>query len=177
MGYYPYYRTGSVNQIQYDKMTDLIYAFLNADNSGNLRLTGDVFNQPNFNQIVTAARASNPNIRIHISSGGGGLSAWFPAVAGNAANRANFCTQMANFIQTNNLDGWDLDWEFPGTSTVNKNAHEELLKDMKAALDAKGLVMCKKLDVSMAVGGETNLAITNPTHADYYNPGAINYVD
>ncbi|HEY8399779.1 MAG TPA: glycosyl hydrolase family 18 protein, partial [Cytophagaceae bacterium] len=90
-------------------------------------------------------------------------------VAGNSAARANFCQKIADFIQTNDLDGWDLDWEYPSGST-EKNNHELLLKDMRTALDAKEAVMGKKLEISVAVGGESG-------HLAYMNSSAVQYVD
>jgi hypothetical protein len=40
-----------------------------------------------------------------------------------AANRHTMATNMANFIIDNNLDGIDIDWEYPGVSYASESAH------------------------------------------------------
>jgi hypothetical protein len=154
------------SQVEYTKLTDVYFAFLNFDAStGNLDLT----NQVQLNTVITAAKANNPNIRIHISTGGGGFDvANFNTMVGNAVARANFVSSMANYIQSKNLDGWNLDWEYPW-SQAEMNNHELLLKDMSTAIKAKQTTMCKQLDVTIAVDGVS--------YGDYLNLNAVNYVD
>jgi len=166
VGYFPSYRDYMASQVEYSKLTDVYFAFLNFDaTTGNLDLT----NQAQLNALITAAKAGNPNIRIHISTGGGGFAvANFNTMVGNAAARANFVSSMANYIQTKNLDGWNLDWEYPW-SQAEMNSHELLLKDMSSAIKAKEIAMCKKLDVTIAVDGVS--------YGDYLNLNAVNYVD
>lgn len=172
MGYFPAYRNALAGTIEYAKMTDVVFAFMNFNPAnGDLDLT----NEPQLDNLIAAARAAKPNIRIHISSGGGGYGGGgqFPTMINNAAARANYVSQMANLIQAKNLDGWDLDWEYPQT-TAEKNNHETLITDMRIALNAKQSVMCKKLDVSIAVGA---LMHTSPPDTWKVNPNTMNYVD
>lgn len=171
LNYYPYYRTGTYSQIEFDKMTDVVYAFLNADANGNL-VFSNTFNQADFDALVATAKAQNPDIKIHISSGGWQLSSWIYPVASDATKRTNFVKQVADFLVDNDLDGWDLDWEFP-SGTLEKDAHEDLLQAMRLEFNERQQLICRHLDVSMAVGGDTSAG----GHINYYNTGAINYVD
>lgn len=157
MGYFPSYRSALAPNIEFNKMTDVVFAFI------NFNATTGVVDNTNFgalNTLITNARAKNPTIRIHISTGGGAFgTAPFQTLTapGNATARTTFVTQMSNLIQTNNLDGWDLDWEHPA-STADKNQQQTLVTEMRAALDLKQATMCKKLEISVAVGGLMNVS-------------------
>jgi GH18 family chitinase len=39
-----------------------------------------------------------------------------------SANAKTMATNMANYIIENNLDGIDIDWEYPGVSTNDSSA-------------------------------------------------------
>ena len=44
-----------------------------------------------------------------------------------SANAETMATNMANFIIKNNLDGIDIDWEYPGVSANDSSAFIELV--------------------------------------------------
>jgi GH18 family chitinase len=172
VGYYPDYRGGSAAQVQYSKMTHLVYAFHNSDNSGNL--LNDI---PSFNTVVnTNARVANPGIKVIISTGGAGSSSFLSPLAASPSALNKFANNMTSFIHTNNLDGWDLDWEFP-SSTTDKNNHQAMVTLMRHKLDSLELIVCKKLEISLAVGGETNPTYCNPCHTNYMNLATISFTD
>ncbi|MFN3405208.1 MAG: glycosyl hydrolase family 18 protein [Cytophagaceae bacterium] len=168
VGYFPSYRDYLVNNVEFNKMTDVIFAFLNFNpNTGAL----DLSNEAQLNNLITRAKAVNPSIRIHISTGGGAFGiAGFNTLTSNNTARANFVNNIANYIQTRNLDGWDLDWEHPSTNT-EKDRHQQLLQEMRVAINAKQAAMCKKLDISIAVSGDLPWAST------LINLASINSVD
>src|SRR6478609_3901747 len=152
MGYFPSYRSPMVANIEFNKMTDVVFAFINFNATTGVL---DNTNMAVLTTLITNARNRNPAIRIHISTGGGNFgTAPFQTLTApaNAAARATFVTQMCNLISTNNLDGWNLDWEHPAT-TAEKNQQQTLVSDMRAGLNAKEAIICKKLELSVAVGG------------------------
>ena len=114
-GYFPYYRSmADVSNVQYNKLTDIIYAFAAIDANGNLQITGPG-GTPDlslFNALKTNC-ASN-GVRLWIAIGGWGLSGNFPGVAANAGRRATLANACLNLCTTHNLSGIDIDWEFPG---------------------------------------------------------------
>ncbi|MDB5271873.1 MAG: chitinase [Chitinophagaceae bacterium] len=164
MGYFPSDAAGWENNVQYTKLTDLVVAFLNPDNSGDLQYTG-AFSQTSFNLLLSNARSNG--VRVFISSGG--ASTVFSTTAADPAARTNYIAQVISFIHTNDLDGFDLDWEFPKTTT-DKDNHELLLHDMRHALDSLYTLTGKKVELSIAVGGELG-------HTAYLNSNALQYID
>ncbi len=206
VGYFPDYQyaAGTVNQIQYAKLTHLIYFSLSPmSNNGTVSTaTSTWFNLASFNAVVDAAKTANPNIKIIIATGGapasgdggsngGDIHLRLRDIAANtvAGSRAQFVSDIGNFIQTYSrtvggvtytLDGWDFDWEFP--NYLNSNAADttnfrNLLGLMRTRLNTAGTALCKNLEISIAVNGEPSIFQTNPSTASYLSPGVINNVD
>ena len=82
------------------------------------KLQGD---QSRFNQVM-ALKQQNPNLKISLSfthtvsnsdnkQGGG-----FSAMAANSQMRKQFAKDCLDYCKKYNLDGIDIDWEFPGLS-------------------------------------------------------------
>lgn len=192
IGYFPNYayNAATYNQIQYNKLTHLDYFALNPDRTGPNQSSGRLqqndiyswFTANYFTNVIAAARAANPNIRINIVTGGApgsdtDLNGRLYNIATTPAKLNVFCTSLIGFIKQYNLDGWDLDWEFPVT-TAEKNAQELMLQTVRAKFDSLGLVNCKKYEISIAVGGGyTNTTYYNPAHTQYLNANVINIVD
>lgn len=199
IGYYPNYRYNGVNHlnIQWQKMTHLHYFSLNPtrDNLGSPtgQSLGNLwnadpygwFNQTNFNAVVAQAKAVNPQIQIFICSGGapgsdGDINQRFEYLGNNPGRLNTWCNNIINFIITNNIHGWDLDWEFPDTPTA-RTAYTNMLSKMRMKIDSVNLANCKNYKLSVAVGGgySDRLVKTcwNPAHTDYMTQTAINQVD
>ena len=169
--------------LDYTKMTHLILGFYNPMvNTGAITTATTVwYNNVNFTNIVSAARASNPNIRVLLTTGGTGpsdptLTARFSAIAASAGATNTMLNACILQIKNNNLDGWDFDWEFP-TTTADKNNPQTLLAKMRAKLDSLGTTLCKKMELTIALSGETNHNATNPTGTDYVNSAIISSLD
>jgi GH18 family chitinase len=203
-GYFPdyEYNAATVNNIQYTKLTHLLYFSLNPmAQSGVVNTTTSTwFNLANFNAVVDAAKTANPNIKIIIVTGGapasgdggdngGNLCTRLSVIAGNAVARAQFVNDIGTFIQgysrtvagvTYTLDGWDLDWEFPnylGATPTDTTNFRVLLQQMRTELNTVGGALCKNLEMSIAINGEPSKFQTNPSTADYLSPGVIYSVD
>ncbi len=177
MGYFPDWLSGSVGTVDFSKLTQINYFALNPmDNAGNIPASSVWFTPANFNTVVNAARAQNPNIKILITSGGApgsdNITARLSTVMASATARSNYANQLIRFIATNSLSGWDMDWEFPSATGSDKANQVTFLTLMRNKLDSLGTVMCKKLILSSTVGGETNHNESNPTHADYVSTSA-----
>lgn len=59
-------------------------------------------------------RAHNQGVNVLLSIGGWNDSQHFPAIAADPAKRALFAHNCINLCSFYNLDGIDLDWEYPG---------------------------------------------------------------
>lgn len=64
---------------------------------------------------LQAIKADNPDLKLLVSLGGWTVgSEIYSVVAGDPALRANLIESALDFIETNQFDGLDLDWEYPG---------------------------------------------------------------
>ena len=203
-GYFPDYQyaAGTVNNIQYNKLTHLLYFSLNPMVASGVvsTTTSTWFNLASFNAVVDAAKTANPNIKIIIVTGGapasgdggsngGNLCTRLAAIAGSPTATTQFVNDIGTFIQgysrtvggvTYTLDGWDLDWEFPnylGATPTDTTNFRVLLQQMRTKLNTVGGVLCKNLEMSIAINGEPSKFQTNPSTADYLAPGVIYSVD
>src|SRR5690348_4277576 len=109
VGYFPSWQ-GSVSGIQFSKITHVNYAFLLPNSDGSLQA---IDNASKLSSLVTAAH--NAGVKVCISVGGwnNGDDSAFRSLAGNSTSRNNFVNNIVNFINQYNLDGVDIDWEYP----------------------------------------------------------------
>ncbi len=194
IGYYPdyAYTAASATNIQYAKLTHLYYFAINptrtttGQSAGALGYNDVWFTTARFNDVITKARAANPSIKIFIVTGGMPGSDWdlsdrLEYIGSNPAVLNTFLNNIISFITTNNLDGWDLDWEFPQTASA-RNAHQNMLAAMRTKIDALKTTSCKHYEISIAVGGGYT-DLTSPricwgnSHTDYINAVTVSYLD
>lgn len=102
--------------IAYDKLTHINYAFLLPNADGTFQ---PLANGWKLKQIVTDAHAAN--VQVLISVGGWGWEKEFEAMAADSATRAAFVDNLSNLVAEYDLDGADVDWEYPlpGESAQN----------------------------------------------------------
>ncbi len=110
VGYVQVYQgtsTSIVDNIQFDKLTDVIYAFATFDGNGNI----SIVNQSVFNVLLSEANSNGVAVRLAV--GGAGLSSNFGTVSASGTARTKFANNCAALISQYNLAGIDIDWEFP----------------------------------------------------------------
>jgi len=194
IGYYPDYAYTAANaaSIQYSKLTHLYYFAINptrtvtGQSAGALGYNDVWFTTASFNDVISKARTANPAIKIFIVTGGhpgsdSDLSDRLEYIGNNAAILNTFCNNIIAFITTNNLDGWDLDWEFPDSPSA-RTAHQNMLAAMRTKINALKLSNCKPYEISIAVGGgysdvTSPRACWFPADNDNINAAALTYVD
>jgi GH18 family chitinase len=147
-GFFPDWVSPSeINDVQFDKLTDVLYAFLYPNSNGNLLPTTNNGLTNTLAPLVTAAHAQG--VRVHVSIGGANSSGNFSGVVANASRRQNFVNDLSSIISTYDLDGVDIDWEFP--SGADRNNLTLLMQEIRDELDVLEGSMGKKLYLSMAV--------------------------
>ncbi len=120
VGYYPSWVAGgsyyinSPSKIDYTKYTHIMYAFAIPGTDGKI---GSVDNSASLTDLVTRAHAANVKVLLSI---GGWLDSSpnntpFETISGNTTYINNLATACGNLITQYNLDGIDLDWEYPTT--------------------------------------------------------------
>ncbi len=114
--------------IPYDKLTHINYAFLIPLSDGTF---STLSNSWKLSKIVELAHEHGT--RVLISVGGWGWDAEFETLAAQPETRAVFVEELVKFVEEYQVDGVDIDWEFPdaGQSAQNFLA---LMQQLRAAL-------------------------------------------
>jgi GH18 family chitinase len=128
VSYFPSYRDpAGVADSKYKMITHLFYAFLNPNTDGSLA----TLEQPTrFAAVMQKARANGVKTGISIS----GTKSIFVSMAASATARNLFVKNVLAFAITNNLDGVDLDWEYPSTSDGSADNYVLLVKELSDSL-------------------------------------------
>jgi chitinase len=128
VSYFPSYRDpAGVADSKYKMITHLFYAFLNPNTDGSLA----TLEQPTrFASVMQKARANGVKTGISIS----GTKSLFVTMAASASARNLFVKNVLAFAKTNNLDGVDLDWEYPSTSDGSADNYVLLMKELSDSL-------------------------------------------
>lgn len=95
---------------------------------------------------LTGLRRRNPELKIALSLGGWDGSGGFSDAAASAKSRGVFVQSCVDLVVAHDLDGIDLDWEYPVSGGAPGVAHRPqdrenftaLLRDLRSALDRQG---------------------------------------
>lgn len=117
--------------IPYDKLTHINYSFLTPKADGT-------FNRINNSwklKLITE-NAHKHGVKVLISVGGWGWDSQFETVAADPSLRSAFVQNLKAFVDEYQLDGADVDWEYPdaGQSAQNFLA---LMQELRAAMPDK----------------------------------------
>ena len=117
--------------IPYDRLTHINYSFLTPKDDGT-------FNPINngWKLKLIAQNGHAHNVKVLISVGGWGWDSQFETVAADPALRSAFVQNLKAFIDEYQLDGADVDWEYPdaGQSAQNFLA---LIQELDSAMPDK----------------------------------------
>ncbi|SFE40968.1 Por secretion system C-terminal sorting domain-containing protein [Chitinophaga sp. CF118] len=168
VGYMPSW-AGSVDAVQYSKLTHINYAFILPTNTGDLTAVEDAAKLRN---LITKAHANGVKVEISIGGWNNGNDGAFEAFAANSSYRTNFTNKVVSLIDQYGLDGADIDWEYPNTG-ASANNYVALMTQLATALHAKGKLL------TAAVVGTDGASILNPVFAqvDFLNLMAYDYND
>lgn len=123
------------------RMTHINYAFAHVNSSLS---SISIDNVERLKQIVKLKQV-NPQLKVLLSLGGGGGSQYLHELAANATKRQQFGTVCKNLCQQYNLDGIDVDWEFPDGSGDKAN-YTLLMKAMKEGMGSDLLLTMASAD-------------------------------
>jgi len=127
-------------QVDPHKLTRINYAFANIENG---RIVDGAPATGGNLAALTALRHENPNLTVLISVGGWLWSGGFSEMALTPTSRATFIDSVAAFLTKYDLDGLDVDWEYPAMAGATNNFRPEdkqnytaLLKGLRARFDS-----------------------------------------
>lgn len=167
-----YFTTG----LQYDYLTDVVLAFIlpNADGSISVSSGSDYYNQLIKMRDELHARGK----KIHISAGGWSASNTqdgtrlnpdpVQEMVNNPDAQAKFIEKILDIVETYNLDGFNMDWEYPDAS--DSYPLEELLYELRSGLDKVGRTLGKDIELTIAVSA-------NSLFSSAYTSDALTDVD
>ena len=124
-----------VETVQFDYLTHINYAFLIPNEDGTF---ASLPNAWKLERLVEQAHTHG--VQVLISVGGWGWDDQFEALAADPQKRAVFVSELLSFVTQYNLDGADIDWEYPdpGQSAHNFLA---LMTELRQALPHKLLTI------------------------------------
>ncbi|MGV7210409.1 glycoside hydrolase family 18 protein [Oxalobacteraceae bacterium A2-2] len=198
VAYYPGWKSASFpptpRNIEADKISTLLYAFLDvcwdgrhgnpdpaihdvapcqdangkalADN-GVLVFRDMAADSANL-RALAAFKKSHPQLKLMVSVGGWNWSNQFSNLADSANARATFIGSAVALLRKYNLDGIDIDWEYPGRpgvpcapgrSCASDEDHEnfvELAREMRSAFDTAGQADRKHYAITIAAGANAD---------------------
>lgn len=117
--------------IPYDKLTHINYSFLTPKDDGTFN---SINNGWKLKKIVNNGRAHN--VKVLISVGGWSWDKQFETVAANPALRSAFVQNLKAFVDEYQLDGADIDWEYPDAGQSSQN-FLALIQELRTALPDK----------------------------------------
>jgi chitinase len=155
-----YYMAPSENyrpqDLPLEKLTHIIFSF-----------TEVVDNEMQFRNIASGEKLTllvdqkenHPNLKVMIACGGWGGSGGFSDMAATSENRKKFVKSAIEFLEEYDLDGLDMDWEYPGMYGAgnpympeDRENFTHLMRELREAMDATG----KKLVLTFASAGWKN---------------------
>src|SRR5688572_21963131 len=117
--------------IPYHQLTHINYSFLTPKADGTFN---PLNNGWKLKQIV--ATAHQHNVRVSISVGGWGWDTQFEELAANPESRTAFVQNLTTFVNEYQLDGTDIDWEYPDVGQSSQN-FLALITELRAAMPDK----------------------------------------
>lgn len=132
---------GSVASVPYQYLTSINYSFAkpSADGSGNLE---PLPHADTLHALVKNAHMHNVEVFISVGGfgigDGPGIDTRFEILANKKETRLNFAHAVMNMIREYNLDGADIDWEFPDAVNPSLSNFVDLMKILSDSLHPAG---------------------------------------
>jgi chitinase len=143
-------------EIDAHNLTRINYAFANID--GGRMVLGVPVDAQNL-AALTALRRDNPSLTVLVSVGGWLGSKRFSDVSLTAQSRRIFVQSAVDFLKLHDLDGLDVDWEYPGMAGAGNPFRPEdkqnftlLLKDLREGMDQAARKTGKRFYLTIAAG-------------------------
>jgi len=161
-----------------DRLTHINYAF--ADIKDGVVVEGFANDALNF-KVLTGRRRQHPQLKIMVSVGGWTWSGGFSDAALTPESRRRFVASAVAFVRRHDLDGFDVDWEYPGLPGFgnphrpeDKQNFTALMAELRAGLDALGREQGRRYWLTFAAGAGADFVAH--TEMDKVQ-GSVDYVN
>ncbi len=186
VGYAPSWSTNA-NAIDYSKLTHINYSFVLPNSNGTVQ---PMPNPGLLQSIVSNAHANGVKVLIAVGGWNGGNDSAFESFAASSSGRNTFVNAMVNLVNQYNLDGVDIDWEYPDPGAEGDN-YTLLMDQLANAMHSRGKVLSAAVVAQGYTGGGVQNAVFNdvdhlnlmaydggngPTHSPYsYAVDSLSY--
>jgi chitinase len=148
------------DEVAAKKLTRINYAFANV--ADGKVVEGFAHDKENF-AILNGLKQQNTELKILVSVGGWTWSKNFSDASLTRESRKIFIDSAVDFIAKYDLDGLDIDWEYPGLRgddnrfrPEDKENYTLLLKELRLRFNREGRRLHRHLYTSIATGSERN---------------------
>ncbi len=158
-----YVTSWSDHEVKPEYVTHINYAFGHVE--GTFRSVG-IANENRLKSVVSLKKQA-PHLKVLLSIGGWG-SGNFSEMAADDANRLAFANDCKRVIDEYGLDGIDIDWEFPTSTSAGISASPDDTRNYNYMMR----------DIRNAIGTDKLLTLATVCSADYIDfAGIMPYVD
>jgi chitinase len=176
-------------EIAAQKLTRINYAFANIQNG--VIVNGFPTDAANI-AALNALKQQNSSLTVLVSVGGWLWSGNFSDAVLTEQSRRAFIDSVVAFIEKYNLDGLDIDWEYPGQAGAgnhfrpeDKQNYTAVLRELRQRFNQEEKKLHRRLYLSVVAGSDTNwlehtemgsvqkyVDTVNLMAYDYYEPGS-----
>lgn len=166
VGYFPSYRDPAAVPDQKFRMCNVInYAFGSITLSGSLSIASP----GTFSSVISKAKANAAKIFLSIS----GNAADFKNMASGASGRNSFVREIMQALRTYQLDGVDIDWEYPRTDDGTDLTYTAFMKELSDSCHTNARYYLSTAITSGKYAGAVRDAIRNELwtggYVDFFN--------
>ncbi len=168
VGYYSEIFDDPIENVQFDKLTHIIYAFLIPAEDGSLI---GIEKPEKLRELVEKSHENN--VEVLVAIGGWSyrnipLDATFEKMAASQETREKFIDNTIEFLDVYNLDGVEIDWEYPDLGQSSQN-YEQLILELSRAVKANGKYLTAALNGawSKAEGPAVSKAVSDATLEEF----------
>jgi chitinase len=145
---YTTYWSGAADDIAFDKLTHVNYAFALPNPDGSLH---PLDNPAKLRSLVERGKKSNVQVFISVGGWMNGDPGPFVKLTADSASRKIFIRSLTDLLDQYALDGVDIDWEHPTPAT--SELYETLMGELSDALHSRGKKLTSAV-VGHAGGGD-----------------------
>ena len=148
IGYLPSW-SGSVSSVQYQYLTHINYAFVLPNSNGTLQAVPD---PAKLSSLVSTAHSRGVKVLVSLGGWNNGNDSAFETFAASSTGRTTFTNACINLVNQYNLDGIDVDWEYPdpGTSATN---YQATMNQLCSAMHSRGKLCTAAVVAQGTTGG------------------------
>ena len=147
-------------EIAAEKLTHINYAFANIKDG--LVVEGFANDTANY-KVLVGLKKRNPDLKILVSVGGWTWSGGFSDMAMTVEGRRKFVGSAVEFVRRHDIDGFDVDWEYPGLPGYGNPHRKEdkenftaLMTELREAFDKEGKARGRHYLVTIAAGANVH---------------------